>query len=253
MGEAAMNNELPVDSAGFNDADQFPDELPADFSGFDDETPEELPADFVGFDEDRSSGPPTASATPPSMPQSATAPAATLDSSRLLEPFPLEERGEVMAFMQTLGATAAHVVPRGTPDPFFPRTAPRSWEAWERERNDRMFARARETAREARGNKTIYEVEREIAQEGKREEKRRKDSLHLQRKIGAGWAKWQYWWEQSPAEAQAYRKHYEDTEAEWLLHMAASPKFKRRPKVKTAARPKDSQPRPSPRARGMGS
>src|SRR5215475_6998923 len=98
MGEAAMNNELPVDSAGFNDADQFPDELPADFSDFDDEMLDELPAGFADFYEDCSSGPSTGDASPPSMPPSSTTPAADLDSSRLLWPFSPEERNLIMAF-----------------------------------------------------------------------------------------------------------------------------------------------------------
>jgi hypothetical protein len=89
-------DELPADFAGF-DEDRMPEELPADFDGFDDE---ELPADFAGFD--------------PLSPGAAP----------LVEPSPSEERDEVLA-----------------------------WEASEHDPIQRMFDQAREAARAATAEK----------------------------------------------------------------------------------------------------
>jgi hypothetical protein len=237
MGEATMSNEFPVDSAGFNNADQLPDELPADFSDFDDATPDELPADFADFDEDHFSGPPPPNAAPPAMTQSFTT-AAYSDSSRLLSPFSREEREQIIAFTQILGATVTHVVPRGTPDPIFPREAARNWETWCRQRDDRIFLRARE----GRSPKSVYEQELEKGEEEKREKERRKEWLLHQRRIGHGWAKYVYWLERSPREARAYRNQHEDELGEWLAEIAVSPRFKVRSKASTTGKLKEYDP-----------
>jgi hypothetical protein len=247
MGEAVVSNELPLDSSGFNSADQLRDELPADFTDFDDETPEELPADFAGFDEGDSPGPSTPDAPPPSVAQSATASAKGLGSSQLLEGFSPEERERILAFTQTLRGTVTHVVPRGTPDPIFSREAARNWDAWRRQRDDRIFRRARE----GRAQESIYEQEREKKDEEKREQERRKEWLYRQRQIAHGWAKFIYWLEQAPQDAEAYRQQYEDERGEWLAEIAVSPRFRVRPKaIEKMKRP---EPRTPPRGRGMGS
>jgi hypothetical protein len=249
MGEAAMNNQLPVGSAGFSDADQFPDELPADFSDFNDEAPDKLPADFADFDEDGSSGPSTPDASPPSMPPSSSTRAADLNSSRLLKPFSPEEREQIIAFAQTLGATVTHVVPRGTPDSIFPREAAPNWEMWCRQRDDRIFLRARE----GRAPKGVYEQEYEKNEDEKREHERGKAWLLRRRRIAHGWAKYVYWLELSPQEAQAYRQQHEDERGDWLVEIAVSPKFRVRSKANVPDRLKGRKPRASPRGRGMGS
>ena len=92
-----------------------------------------------------------------------------------------------------------------------------------------------------------------IAEGGKRERKRRKAWLDRQRQAGRGWAKFLFWLERSPEDAQAYRQEHEDEQGEWLIEMAANPKFKRRPKLAMPVKPKSPKPRPFPRARGMGS
>jgi hypothetical protein len=249
MGEEGMSNKFPVDSTGFNNADQLPDELPADFSDFDDETPEEPPADFAAFDEDYSSGPSTPDAPPPSMPQSSTTPAAVLGSSQLLEPFPQEKRERIMAFAQALGPTVTHVVPKGTPDPVFSRDAVHERDRWRRQRDDRIFRRARE----GRVPQSIYEQEQEKKEEEKREQERRKEWLHRQRQIAHGWAKYIYWLERSPQEADAYRQQHEDELGEWLVEIAGKPSFKVRPKVIASVSSKRAKPLSVPRERGMGS
>ena len=221
-----MSHELGTDSSRF-DEDQLPDELPADFTGVDDELPDELPANFAGFDEDGSPGPSPRHAVPPSRPQSSTTSAAGLGSSRLLKPFSPEERGRIMAFAQALGATVTHVVPNGTPDPVFSRDAIHGWDKWRRQRDDRIFAHASE----ARVRKSIYEQMRETEEEEKRENLRRKDWLDRQRQIAHGWAKYVYWLERSPQEAQAYRHEREDEHGGWLVEIAVSPRFKVRPKA----------------------
>ena len=215
-------DELPPDFNGW-DEDLLPDELPADFAGFDEELPGELPADFAGFDEARSPDPAAPKKRSPS-----TVPPASFGSSPLLEPLPPEARDQVMAFAQILGATVTHVIPRGMPDPVFPRDAPHDWDTWRRERDDRIFARAREAAREISAHKSIYEREQEAKEEVKREHERRKDWLDRQRQIGRGWAKYVYWLECAPEEAQAYRREHEDEQGEWLIEMAVNRKFKRR-------------------------
>jgi hypothetical protein len=244
-----MIDERPVGPTGFNNEEQMPDELPGDFTGFDDEMPEVLPADFTGFDEDCFSGQPTPNATPPSMPPLSTTLAADLDCSRLLKPFSPGEREQIMAFAQTLGGTVTHVVPRGTPDPIFPREAARNWETWCRQRDDRIFLRARE----GRTPKGVYEQEYEKKEDEKREHERRKAWLHRQRQIGRGWAKYVYWLERSPQEAQAYRDQHEDEHGAWLVEIAVSPKFRVRPKASAPVKLKRPEPRAAPRGRGMGS
>ena len=246
MGEAAMSKDFGADSSGLNE-DHLPDELPADFTDFDEELPEELPADFAGFDGDDSPGPSTTDASPPSMPQSATTPTAGLGSSQLLEPFPPEERERILDFVQTLGGKVTHVVPRGTPDPIFPREAARNWDTWRRQRDDRIFRRGREGG----VPKNIYEQEREKQAEEKRAQERRKEWLHRQRQIAHGWAKFINWLEQAPQDAEAYRQQYEDERGEWLAEIAVSPRFRVRPKaIEKMKRP---EPRTPPRGRGMGS
>jgi hypothetical protein len=158
-----------------------------------------------------------------------------------------------MAFTQTLDATVTNIVPRGKPDPIFPRNAPHDWKGWRRERNDRMFAGAREVARVTNAHKTVHELEREAEDRVRLERARRTEWLDHQRQIGRGWAKYLYWLEFSPEEAQAYRREHEDEQAEWLIEMAVSRKFKRRPKAPMPAKTKITSPRDSRRARGMGS
>jgi hypothetical protein len=121
-----------------------------------------------------------------------------------------------MSLAQTLGATVTHVIPRGAPDPIFPRDAAHDWDAWQRQRNDRMFAEDRE----ARGRKSLYEQMQEVAQKEEHERQRRKDWLDRQRKIQRGWTKWMRWRLNAPAEAEQCRQH-EDGGIDWLLELAA--------------------------------
>jgi hypothetical protein len=162
---------------------------------------------------------------------------------------PPEARDQVSAFAQILDAKVTHVVLFGAPDPVFPRDAPHDWGASQRQRNDR----AREVDKEARGDKGIYELEQEAKEKQKSERQRRKNWLDQQRQIARGWAKYLYWRECFPQEAQAYQQEHEDEYGQWLIEMAGSPRFKRRPKVTMSAEPKRPKPQSSPRARGMGS
>jgi hypothetical protein len=198
--------------------------------------PRKLPADFAGFDEDRS-------------PNLSTSEVRWSTSSSLLEPLSWEERDSVMAFADRLGATTAYVCLRGVPDPVFPRNAAHDWDTWRRQRDDRTFLRARE----AMGAKSIYEQEQGIDEESKREQQRRREWLVRQRQIGHGWAKYVYWLERFPHEAQAYRHQREDEHGDWLLEIAANRGFKVRPKIIRPDKVKSRKPRPSPRPRGMGS
>jgi hypothetical protein len=248
MGEAAMSNELTTDPSGFN-WDHLPDEVPADFSGFDDQLPDELPADYGGFDEDCSSDPSALVASPPSTPESSKTLVTDSGYPQLLEPFSPEERGRIMAFAQTLAATVTHVVPKGTRDPVFLRDAPRDWDTYRRQRNDRIFLRGRE----GRTPKSIYEREEEKKEEGIREQERRKKWLLRQRQIAHGWAKYLYWSERSHQEAQTYREQYEDERGEWLVNVAVSPKFRVRPKSSRPVKFKGTKLAAAPRARGVDS
>jgi hypothetical protein len=243
MGEAGMSNEFPLDST-----DQLPDELPADFSDFDDETPEVLPASFAAFDEDYSSGPSTTDAPPPSMAQSSATPAAALGSPQLPEQFPPEKRERIMAFAQASGPAVIHSVPKGTPDPVFWRDAVHDSDTWRRQRDDRILFRGQEGG----VLKSIYQQEQEKRDEEKREQERRKEWLRRQRQIAHGWAKYVYWLERSPQDAQAYRQQHEDELGEWLVEIAVSSRLKVRPKTSTSVKLKPNS-RDSPRMRGIGS
>jgi hypothetical protein len=243
-----MTSELQADANSFNE-DQVPDELPADFTDFDDEPPDELPAGFADFDEDRVSGASASKAPQAPMPGSSTVPPERFGSFQLLESLPPEERKLIMAFTQPLNATVTHVIPQAMPDPVFPRNAAHDWDTWRGQRDDRIFLRARE----AMGAKSIYEQEQGVEEEKKREQERRRERLVRLRQIGHGWAKYVYWLERSPYEAQAYRHQREDERGEWLVEIAANRSFKARPKIIRPDKVKIRKPRPSPRPRGMGS
>jgi hypothetical protein len=196
----------------------MPNFLPADFAQFDEEQlPEELPVDFAGFDEDRPPGSLAAEASSRCVLQSCAAPGEALGSSQLLERVPGEVRSLVTSFAEILGATVTHVVPRGAPDPVFPRGAAHGWDAWRRQRDDRIFARAREASR----GKSFYERLRETEEEEKRERLRRKEWLDRQRRIAHGWAKWAGWRAVAPADAERFRMEHEDGRIDWLVDLAA--------------------------------
>jgi hypothetical protein len=231
------------------DEDQLPDELPADFADFDDEVPDELPAEFVDFEEDRSLGPSVLEVPSPSVPQSSAAPARGFGSFQALEPLLQEEHDPITAFAQALGATVTRLIPKGMPDPGLPRDAAHDWDTWRRRRDDCIFRRARED----RGHKSTYEQEQERDREIKDERQRQKAWLLRQRQIAHGWAKFVYWVERSPQEAQKYRHQHEDEVCEWLVKIAVGPRFRVRPKTIASIKPKSSKPRPTPRVRGMGS
>ena len=197
---------------------QTPDRLPVSFARFDDlHLPDELPMDFGDFDENRPPGSSAAEESSRCAPQPCTTPCEALGSSQLLERVPGEVRSLVTSFAETLGATVTHVVPRGTPDPVFPRGAAHDWDAWRRQRDDRIFARAGE----ARGSKSFYERMRETEEEEKRERLRRKDWLDRQRRIARGWAKWAGWRAVAAADAEGFRMEHEDGRIDWLLELAA--------------------------------
>lgn len=126
-------------------------------------------------------------------------------------------RAEVETFARILGASVHVVVPRGAPDPFFPRDAPRGWNAWRRQRDDRVFARAQEAGR----GKSFYERLRETEEEEKRERVRRKEWLDRERRIARGWAKWAVWRAVATADAERFRIEHEDGRVDWLLELAA--------------------------------
>jgi hypothetical protein len=205
-------DRLPADFEDF-DEEELLEELPADFASFDDNAPAELPAGFAGFDEIR---PPAPSVTEELSPPTADSAPRAGSGSQLLAPLNEDERNLVMSFAQTLGATVTHVVPRGAPDPVFPRDAAHDWDTWQRQRDDRMFAEDRE----ARGRKSLYEQMQEVAQKEKYERQRRKDWLDRQHKIQRGWAKWMRWRLNAPAEAEQYRREHEDGQVCWLLDLA---------------------------------
>jgi hypothetical protein len=216
-----MTNGLPPDSIRFKE-DRCPDELPGDFTDFDDETPNELPADFAGFDDDCSTGPCAPHAPPPSTPQASTLPAAGLEFSQLLDPLPPEERDRIMAFTQALGATVTHVMPRGEPDPIFPRCAPHDWDTWSRRRDEQIFARARA----AKGGKSFSEQAQEAEEEKKREHQLRKEWLDRQRLIAHAWARWMRWRQQDPQAADEYRDQHQGADGgdrDWLIAFASQP------------------------------
>jgi hypothetical protein len=137
-----------------------------------------------------------------------------------------------MGFAQTLGATVTHVVPRGAPDPTFPRDAAHGWATWRRKRDDRMFA----SAREATGHKSFYEQIRDVEEGVKREHLRRKDWLDRQRQIARGWARWMRWRTLDPHAADAYRQQHQDADSgdwAWLIGFASTaiPRSARRQKA----------------------
>jgi hypothetical protein len=199
-------------------SNQTPHRLPVGFAHFDDQhLPDELPMDFADFDEDRPPGASAAEGLSRCAVQSCTAPGKAFASSQLLERLPGEVLSLVTSFAEILGATVTHVVPRGAPDPVFPRGAARGWDAWRRECDDRIFARARE----ARGSKSFYERLRETEEEEKRERLRRKEWLDRQRRIARGWAKWLSWRREAPVDAEKFRREEEDAQASWLLALAA--------------------------------
>jgi hypothetical protein len=194
----------------------LPDELPADWVDFDDELPDELPASFIDFDEDRLSNPSVSKARPSSMPQLSKVTPVGSRSSHLLHSPQLEQRNLVMAFVQTMDATVTHVIPRGMPDPVFPRGAAHDWDTWRRERNDRMFT----AARGAIGRKSFYGLMQGVEEETKRERQERKDWLDGQRRIARGWACWLRWRSMDPQAADAYRREGADADGcdlAWLM------------------------------------
>jgi hypothetical protein len=195
-------DRLPADLDDF-DGEQLPEELSADFASFDDDAPAQLPAGFDGFDECHPSDSSVAEEPSPPTPAPCTTPPAD-SGSQLLAPLNEDERNLVMSFAQTLGATVTHVVPRGTPDRVFPRDAVHDWDAWERQRNDRMFAEDRE----ARGRKSLDEQMQEVAEKEKHERQLRKDWLVRQRKIAHAWARWLRWHAVDPQAADAYRQQH---------------------------------------------
>ena len=118
-----------------------------------------------------------------------------------------ETRREIQTFLDVLGAQVVEVIPRGASDKAMADGL--TWEEWHRRQLSQIFASGRMTAEE-------------VAAQAARSKRERLSFIEKWRRVSHGWAKWCKWRAWAPADAEEYRREYEDGQLEWLLELAAA-------------------------------